>query len=94
MLDFVANLRDKVSIKDINSAFESASKNLLKDYLDIAPDGVVSIDLLKNKHSAIFDPFGTSVIGDDFVKLIAWYDNEYGYSSRVLDLVTKIGKLL
>ena len=94
MLDFVANLRDKVSIKDINSAFESASKNLLKDYLDIAPDGVVSIDLLKNKHSAVFDPFGTSVIGGDFIKLIAWYDNEYGYSSRVLDLVTKIGKLL
>ena len=94
MIDFVAKLDSTVSTQDINNAFEDTSKNLLKDYLDIAPEGAVSIDILRNKYSAVFDPFGTSVIGDNFIKIIAWYDNEYGYSSRVLDLVNKIGKLL
>jgi glyceraldehyde 3-phosphate dehydrogenase len=94
MIDFVAKLESTVSTQDINNAFEDASKNLLENYLDIAPEGAVSIDILQNKYSAVFDSFGTSVIGDNFIKVIAWYDNEYGYSSRVLDLVNKIGKLL
>jgi glyceraldehyde 3-phosphate dehydrogenase len=94
MIDFVAKLESTVSTQDINNAFEDASKNLLENYLDIAPEGAVSIDILQNKYSAVFDTFGTSVIGDNFIKVIAWYDNEYGYSSRVLDLVNKIGKLL
>ena len=67
---------------------------VLVSSVSAAPEGAVSIDLLRNKHSAVFDPFGSRVIGDDFIKVIAWYDNEYGYSSRVLDLASKIGKLL
>ena len=92
MVDFVAKIDKDATIDQINSAFIEASKDSLKDYLDIAPDGAVSVDLLRNKHSAVFDPFGTSVIGDNFIKVIAWYDNEYGYSSRVLDLAIKIGR--
>lgn len=92
MVDFVAEINKKTSVDDINAAFIDASNNSLKEYLDIAPEGAVSVDLLKNKHSAVFDPFGTSVIGDNFIKVIAWYDNEYGYSSRVLDLAIKIGR--
>ena len=94
MIDFVARINKVATTDEINSAFIEAAENSLKDYLDIAPDGAVSVDLLKNKHSAVFDPFGTSVIGDNFIKVIAWYDNEYGYSSRVLDLATKVGMSL
>ena len=94
MVDFVARIKDKASSEVINSAFIEASKSTLHGYLDIAHEGAVSVDLLKNKHSAVFDPFGTSVIGDNFIKVIAWYDNEYGYSSRVLDLAIKIGSSL
>jgi glyceraldehyde 3-phosphate dehydrogenase len=94
MVDFVAKIKSKETADTINAAFNEASKTTLLGYLDIAHEGAVSVDLLKNKHSAIFDPFGTSVIGDNFIKVIAWYDNEYGYSSRVLDLATKVGKSL
>lgn len=94
IIDFVAKLSKKVSIDELNQAFIDSSQGPLADYLDIAPEGAVSIDLLRNKHSAVYDPFGARVIGDDFIKIIAWYDNEYGYSSRVLDLAIKIGKLL
>ena len=94
IIDFVAKLSTKVSLDELNHAFVNSSQGSLRDYLDIAPEGAVSIDLLRNKHSAVFDPFGSRVIGDDFIKVIAWYDNEYGYSSRVLDLASKIGKLL
>ena len=93
IIDFVAKLSTKVSLDELNHAFVNSSQGSLRDYLDIAPEGAVSIDLLRNKHSAVFDPFGSRVIGDDFIKVIAWYDNEYGYSSRVLDLASKIGKL-
>ena len=94
IIDFVAKLSTKVSLDELNHAFVNSSQGSLRYYLDIAPEGAVSIDLLRNKHSAVFDPFGSRVIGDDFIKVIAWYDNEYGYSSRVLDLASKIGKLL
>mgnify|MGYP002700808911 FL=1 len=94
MVDFVSRIKDNASSEAIKSAFIEASKSTLRGYLDIAHEGAVSVDLLKNKHSAVFDPFGTSVIGDNFIKVIAWYDNEYGYSSRVLDLAIKIGSSL
>ena len=94
LIDFVARIDKKISLKDLNNAFIDASNSNLKGYLGIAHDGAVSVDLLGNPHSAIYDPFGASVISNDFVKVIAWYDNEYGYSSRVIDLVTKIGSQL
>jgi len=94
LIDFVARIDKKISLEDLNNAFIDASKNDLKGYLGIAHDGAVSVDLLGNPHSAIYDPFGASVIANDFVKVIAWYDNEYGYSSRVIDLVIKIGSQL
>ena len=80
IIDFVAKLSTKVSLDELNHAFVNSSQGSLRDYLDIAPEGAVSIDLLRNKHSAVFDPFGSRVIGDDFIKVIAWYDNEYGLS--------------
>ncbi len=94
MVDFVANIEKSAKVDDIHDAFISASENELKGYLGIAHDGAVSIDLLGNKNSAIYDPFGTSVISENFIKIVAWYDNEYGYSSRVIDLAVKIGSQL
>ena len=90
IIDFVAKLSTKVSLDELNHAFVNSSQGSLRDYLDIAPEGAVSIDLLRNKHSAVFDPFGSRVIGDDFIKVIAWYDNEYGYSCNVLSQVKYI----
>ena len=66
----------------------------MNGYLGIAHDGAVSMDLLGNPNSAIYDPFGTSVISDNFIKIVAWYDNEYGHSSRVIDLTVNIGSML
>jgi glyceraldehyde 3-phosphate dehydrogenase len=79
-----------ISLEDLNNAFIDASKTDLKGYLGIAHDGAVSVDLLGNPHSAIYDPFGASVIANDFVKVIAWYDNEYGYSSKLVELMIEI----
>ena len=92
--DFVANIEKKATLDEINNAFEKASSSYLNGYLGIAHDGAVSMDLLGNPNSAIYDPFGTSVISDNFIKIVAWYDNEYGYSSRVIDLTVKIGSML
>ena len=63
IIDFVAKLSTKVSLDELNHAFVNSSQGSLRDYLDIAPEGAVSIDLLRNKHSAVFDPFGSRVIG-------------------------------
>lgn len=94
LVDFVANIEQSVSVDELNQSFIKASKENLKGYLGIAHDGAVSIDLLGNPNSAILDPFGTSVISDKFIKVVAWYDNEYGYSSRVIDLALKVGSSL
>ena len=94
MVDFVANIEKKTTLDEINNAFDKASSSYLNGYLGIAHDGAVSMDLLGNSNSAIYDPFGTSVISDSFIKIVAWYDNEYGYSSRVIDLTVKIGSML
>ena len=94
MVDFVANIEKETTLDEINDAFEKASSSYLNGYLGIAHDGAVSMDLLGNPNSAIYDPFGTSVISDSFIKIVAWYDNEYGYSSRVIDLTVKIGSML
>jgi len=94
LVDFVANVEQSVSVDELNQSFIKASNENLKGYLGIAHDGAVSIDLLGNPNSAILDPFGTSVISDKFIKVVAWYDNEYGYSSRVIDLALKVGSSL
>ena len=94
LVDFVANIEQSVSVDELNQSFIKASNENLKGYLGIAHDGAVSIDLLGNPNSAILDPFGTSVISDKFIKVVAWYDNEYGYSSRVIDLALKVGSSL
>ena len=91
LTDLTCTLRKSASIKAINAAFRKAAKGDLKGILEYTEDPIVSIDIIGNTHSAIFDAGLTAVLGDEnkLVKIVAWYDNEYGYASRLAELVLK-----
>ncbi len=92
-VELTANLNKNVSIKDINDAFLYYSENSLKGYLEYCTDPIVSSDITNNYHSAIFDSLCTKVLLGDMIQIIAWYDNESGYSARIIDLINYISKL-
>ncbi|NQU98055.1 type I glyceraldehyde-3-phosphate dehydrogenase [Candidatus Woesearchaeota archaeon] len=84
--DFVAVLKKEVSAEEINNLFKNVAKSHLKGILEYSEDPLVSTDILGNPHSCIFDAKSTKVIGK-LVKVVGWYDNEWGYSSRVIDVL-------
>ena len=84
--DFVAELDKSVSVQDVNAAFKEASESSLKGIMDYTEDPIVSADIVYNPHSCIFDALSTMVMGDNMVKILGWYDNEWGYSCRTADL--------
>jgi glyceraldehyde 3-phosphate dehydrogenase len=89
--DFTANLRKKASVEEINAAFEAAaSKGDLKGILKYTEDPIVSSDIVGDPHSSIYDAGLTSSLGK-LVKVNGWYDNEWGYSNRLVDLVAYAG---
>jgi glyceraldehyde 3-phosphate dehydrogenase len=94
LVDLVVDLKCEVTIDDINNAFHDAGKNELKGILDITDEPLVSIDFNTNEHSAIVDGLSTMVIGSKKVKVLAWYDNEWGYSCRVVDLTKYVAQEL
>jgi glyceraldehyde 3-phosphate dehydrogenase len=89
LTDITFNVKKTVSIEEINQAFKKAADNELKGILEYTEDPIVSIDIVGNSHSCIFDSQMTSVIGN-MVKIVGWYDNETGYSSRILDLICNL----
>ncbi len=91
LTDITFNVKRAVTIEEINKAFEEASKTNLKGILDYTEDPIVSVDVIGNTHSCLFDAQLTSVI-DKMVKVVGWYDNEIGYSSRLIDLILLIRK--
>ena len=91
LTDITFNVKKTVSINDINNAFKEASKNNYKGILEYTEDPIVSIDIVGNTHSCIFDSEMTSVIGN-MVKIIGWYDNETGYSKRIIDLICNLSE--
>lgn len=91
MTDITFNVKREVSIEEVNTAFKKAAAGKLKGILDYTEDPIVSIDIVGNKHSCVFDSGMTSVIGR-MVKIIGWYDNESGYSQRLADLIGLICK--
>ncbi|PIF31288.1 glyceraldehyde 3-phosphate dehydrogenase [Flavobacterium sp. 9] len=91
LTDITFNVKRAVTIEEINNAFEKASKTNLKGILDYTEDPIVSVDVIGNTHSCLFDAQLTSVI-DKMVKVVGWYDNEIGYSSRLIDLILLIKK--
>ena len=91
LTDITFNVNRKVSIEEINLAFKNASENELKNILDYTEDPIVSVDIIGNPNSCVFDAQLTSVI-DKMVKIVGWYDNEIGYSSRLIDLILFLSK--
>ncbi|RXJ46132.1 type I glyceraldehyde-3-phosphate dehydrogenase [Gelidibacter gilvus] len=91
LTDITLNVENTVSIEEINEAFKKASETHLKGILEYTEDPIVSIDIVGNPNSCIFDSQMTSVIGN-MIKIVGWYDNETGYSSRILDLISNLSK--
>ncbi len=90
LTDLVATLSREVSVEEVNAAMKTAAEGPMKGILEYTEDPIVSADIVGNPHSNIFDAGMTSVMGN-VVKVFGWYDNEMGYSSRVADLVQRIG---
>lgn len=88
VVDLVALLAKDTTDAEVNAALKAAAAGPMKGILDYTEDPVVSTDMLHNSHSSIVDAQLTKVVGGNLLKVVAWYDNEWGYSSRVCDLVT------
>ena len=89
LTDFTCTLRSQPTVDDINEAFKAAATNELKHILQYTEDPIVSVDIINSPYSCVFDAQLTSVVGR-LVKVVGWYDNEYGYSNRLVDLLVKI----
>ena len=92
LTDFTCSLKIQPTVQQINEAFKNAADGPMKNVLEYTEDPIVSTDILGNPHSCIFDALLTSVVGG-LTKVVGWYDNEMGYSSRLVDLVKKISLL-
>jgi glyceraldehyde-3-phosphate dehydrogenase (EC 1.2.1.12) len=84
--DLVCKVSKKTSVLEVNSKLEEASEGYLKGILAFSKEPLVSIDYLGNPYSSTVDSLSTKVIGDDLVKVLAWYDNEWGYSTRLAEM--------
>jgi len=93
LVNFIFNSKNKLSVKKINESFIKASNKELKNVLDTTNEKLVSVDFNHNSNSAIVDLSLTSVVGDNMGKVSAWYDNEWGFASRMNDLVEYIHKI-
>jgi len=91
LTDLTCTLRHSTSVTEINAAFRKAAEGPMKGILEYTEDPIVSVDVIGNTHSAIFDAGLTAVLGDKnkLVKVVAWYDNEMGYSARLVELVRR-----
>jgi len=90
VVDLVAELEREVTAEEVNAAFKAAAENELKGILQYCEEPLVSVDFRGSAYSSIIDALSTMVIGGNMVKVVSWYDNEYGYSNRVVDLVKYI----
>ena len=91
--DLTAQISKSASVEDVNAAFKAAAEGKLKGLLKYYDEPIVSTDIVTDPHSSIFDSGLTKVI-DDQAKVVSWYDNEWGYSNRLVDLVALVGKSL
>ena len=90
IVDLTFRLKKNVSVDEINAAVKKAADGKMKGILEYTSDPIVSMDVKGNPHSSIFDAASTMKIGDNFFKILSWYDNEWGYSNRVVDLALKL----
>ena len=92
-VDLVVELEKNVSVEEVNAAVKAAAEGPMAGVIEYTEDPIVSTDIIGNPHSSIFDAAGTQVLGGNLVKVLSWYDNEWGYSNRVVDLIERLGKL-
>ncbi len=93
LVDLVVELKKEASVEDINAAVKNAAEGSMAGILEYSEDPLVSTDIIGTSASSIFDSLSTMKIGEKMVKLVSWYDNEYGYSSRCVDLFKKMAAL-
>ena len=93
-VDLVVELESDVTVEQVNAAIREAAEGDLKGIMEYTEDAIVSTDIIGNPHSSIFDASGTQVIGGNLVKVMSWYDNEWGYSNRVVDLIERLGEVI
>lgn len=89
LTDFTCNLAKKTTVEEINQKFKEAAEGELKDVLYYTEDPIVSVDIINNPYSCVFDSELTSIVGG-LVKVVGWYDNEFGYSNRLVDILQKL----
>lgn len=93
LIELNAVVERATSVEEINEVFRRAAENQLKGVMEFTRDAIVSSDIVGNAHSVVFDSLLTKVLQGNFVQIVGWYDNEYGYSNRVVDLIDLIREL-
>ena len=93
-VDLVVELDREVTVEEVNAAVRAAAEGPMAGILEYVEDPIVSTDIIGNPHSSIFDAGGTQVLGGNLVKVLSWYDNEWGYSNRVVDLAERLADVL
>jgi glyceraldehyde 3-phosphate dehydrogenase len=93
IVDLVAELKTAATAEEINAAIKEAAEGPMKGILEYCEDPIVSIDVVGNSHSSVFDSLSTSVMDGTMVKVLSWYDNEFGYSSRAVDLIKRMAAI-
>ncbi len=93
IVDLVARLGSKVSAEEVNAAVQAAAEGPMRKVVEYSDAPLVSSDIIGNPHSSIFDALSTISLQDGFVRIVSWYDNEWGYSNRVVDLIDRMASL-
>jgi glyceraldehyde 3-phosphate dehydrogenase len=93
IVDLVTWMEKEVTVETVNAAIREAAAGPMKSIIEYTDEPIVSSDVIGNSHSAIFDALGTQVVGGNVLKTLTWYDNEWGYSCRVVDLIDLMAKL-
>jgi glyceraldehyde 3-phosphate dehydrogenase len=93
-VDFIVQLRRETTADEVNRAMREAAAGGLGRVLEYCEDPIVSSDIIGNPHSSIFDALSTQKIGPREMRVLAWYDNEWGYSHRVVDLAARLAEMI
>ncbi len=93
-VDLVVEVEKDVTVEEVNAAIKAAAEGYLAGIMEYTEDAIVSTDIIGNPHSSIFDASGTQVLGGNLVKVMSWYDNEWGYSNRVVDLIERLAAVI
>lgn len=93
VVDLTVNLRNSTTVDEVNAAMKAAAEGPLRGILAYSEDPIVSSDVIGDSHSSIFAPDFTQILDGDMLKVVSWYDNEWGYSARTVDLIAKVGAM-